>query len=220
MSNNTFSLFHHAAPPKSGGAERPPLLLLLHGFGSNEDDLFSLSPYLDERFLIISARAPVTLGPMSYAWFSLGFSPEGVLVNTEEAESSRLTVRRFIDEVIDFYQVDPGAVYLMGFSQGAMMSLATALTHPGIAAGVVAMSGRILPQTVSQVTDRNALFGLPIFIAHGTRDMVLPIHHGRATRDLLETLPVDLDYREYQMGHEVSAESLQDITSWLRERLD
>lgn len=220
MTDKTFSLFHHAAPPKSGMADRPPLLLLLHGYGSNEDDLFSLSPYLDERFLIVSARAPVPLAPMSYAWFSLGFTPEGVVIDVEEAESSRQALRRFIGEVVEFYGVDPGAVYLMGFSQGAMMSLSTALTFPGTAAGVVAMSGRVLPQTVERVADPDALFGLPIFVAHGTRDVVLPISHGRATRDLLQSLPVDMVYREYQMGHEVSADSLHDITSWLRERLD
>ncbi|MBK9314327.1 MAG: alpha/beta fold hydrolase [Acidobacteria bacterium] len=220
MSNQTFSLFHHAAPPKSGLADRPPLLLLLHGFGSNEDDLFSLAPYLDERFLVISARAPVALGPMSYAWFSLGFTPEGVLINAEEAESSRLTISRFIDELIDYYRVDSQAIYLMGFSQGAMMSLSTALNSPGTVAGVVAMSGRLLPQTAAQVKDPDALFGLPIFVLHGTRDMVLPVHHGRATRDLLTSLPVDLQYREYEMGHEVSAQSLEDIAEWLKARLD
>src|SRR5262245_34606894 len=59
MSDHTFSLIHHTAPPKSGLNGKPPLLLLLHGYGANEDDLFSLAPYLDERFRVVSARAPV-----------------------------------------------------------------------------------------------------------------------------------------------------------------
>src|SRR5262245_66215363 len=69
MSNRTFSLFHQVAPPKGGLESKPPLLLLLHGYGANEDDLFSLAPYLDERFMIVSARAPIMLQPMSYAEF-------------------------------------------------------------------------------------------------------------------------------------------------------
>ncbi|MCI0337948.1 MAG: alpha/beta fold hydrolase, partial [Acidobacteria bacterium] len=142
ISNQSFLLIHLVAPPRTGLTEKPPLLLLLHGFGANEDDLFTLAPYLDERFLIVSARAPVELGPVSYAWFNLGFTPEGVVINLEEAESSRLRLRKFINELIEFYQIDPRAVYLMGFSQGAMMSLALALTYPGIAAAVVSMSGR------------------------------------------------------------------------------
>lgn len=220
MTGQKFSLFHHAAPPKAGISGKPPLLLLLHGFGSNEDDLFSLAPYLDERLLVVSARAPVTLAPMSYAWFSLGFSPEGVIINTEEAESSRLQIRRFIDEVVEHYQADGDALYLMGFSQGAMMSLAVALTFPGVAAGVAAMSGRILPQTIDMIPNRDALIGLPVFVAHGTRDVVLPIHHARDTRARLSELPIDLLYHEYEMGHEVSADSLRDITTWLSARLD
>src|SRR5262245_61781763 len=59
MSDRTFSLFHQVAPPKGGLGGKPPLLLLLHGYGANEDDLFSLAPYLDGRFMIVSPRAPI-----------------------------------------------------------------------------------------------------------------------------------------------------------------
>lgn len=215
-----FSLFHHAAPPKSELGGRPPLLLLLHGFGANEDDLFSLAPYLDERFLVISARGPVTLGPMSYGWFNLGFTPEGIVVDPKEVEGARQTIRTFIDEVVTHYQADRDRVFLMGFSQGAMMSLAVALTFPGTAAAVVAMSGRLMPQTVQQIPDRDALMDLPIFLAHGTRDMVLPVGHGRDARMRLSALPVELTYHEYDMAHEVTADELQDITTWLTVQLD
>jgi len=53
----------------------------------------------------------------------------------------------------------------------------------------------------------------------GQYDPVLPVHHGRAARDQLATLPVDLTYREYAMGHEVTPESLADVVAWLQERL-
>src|SRR5215470_9456026 len=157
MSDRIFSLFHQVAPPKGGLESKPPLLLLLHGYGGNEDDLFSLAPYLDGRFMIVSARAPIMLQPMSYAWFNLGFTPQGVVVNLEEVESSRRTIQKFIGEIVEAYDCDPKSVYLMGFSQGAMLSLAVALTYPGSAAGVVAMSGRMLPQALGQVADKDAL---------------------------------------------------------------
>jgi phospholipase/carboxylesterase len=220
MSDHTFSLFHQAAPPRSGLTGKPPLLLLLHGYGANEDDLFSLAPYLDERFMIVSARAPITLQPMSYAWFNLGFSPQGIVVDPDEVESGLRVIHKFIGEVVETYQCDPSAVYLMGFSQGAMMSLTVALTCPGAVAGVVAMSGRMLPQTLSQIPDKDALIGLPIFVAHGRQDTVLPISHGRNTREQLSELPVDVTYHEYDMAHEISADSMDDITEWLKERLD
>ena len=69
--------------------EHPPLLLLLHGVGSNEEDLYGLVPYLDKRFLIVSARAPITLEPGSYAWFELTFTPQGPIINPAQAEASR-----------------------------------------------------------------------------------------------------------------------------------
>jgi phospholipase/carboxylesterase len=222
MSNQSFSLFHHVAPPQAGLGSNPPLLLLLHGFGANEEDLFSLAPYLDERFLVVSARAPFVLGPMSYAWFRLGFTPEGEFfaIDPEDAERSRHLIRKFIEELVEAYHCDPNAIYLMGFSQGAMMSLAVALTFPGLAAAVVAMSGRILPHTISQIPDKDLLAGLPIFVAHGTQDTLIPINNGRDLRSRLSALPVDLTYREYQMGHAISAESLSDITAWLKDQLD
>lgn len=220
MNEQTFSLFHHSAPPKSGLSEKPPLLLLLHGYGANEDDLFSLAPYLDERFLIVSARGPVSLRGMGHAWFNLGFTPQGIAVDPEEIEAARQILRKFIGEIVEAYDCDPNAVYLVGFSQGGMMALAVALTFPGVAAAVVAMSGRLLPQTVEQITDKDMLFGLPVLVVHGTRDTVLPISHARETKARLAELPVDLTYHEYEMAHEVSAESLEDVTEWLKAQLD
>jgi phospholipase/carboxylesterase len=220
MTDHTFSLFHQVASPRSGLEGKPPLLLLLHGYGANEDDLFSLAPYLDERFMIVSARAPITLQPMSYAWFNLGFTPQGILVDPEEVESARRTAHKFLGELTETYECDSNAVYLMGFSQGAMMSLSLALTYPGSAAGVVAMSGRVLPQALQSIPDKDILTGLPIFVAHGSRDMLIPINQGRDTRAKLSELPVDLTYREYDMGHEISYDSLKDIAEWLKDRLN
>ena len=201
-------------------ADTPPLLLLLHGVGSNEHDLFGLAPYLDERFLSISVRAPNTLGPGSYAWFDVDFTPQGPVIDPAQAEASREALINFIGEAITAYGADPKQVYLVGFSQGAIMSAGVALTRPDLVAGVVLMSGRILPQIQPMMVDPEKLEGLPILVVHGVADTVLPINHGRASRQLLASLPVELTYHEYPMGHEVSQESLADVSSWLSAQLD
>src|SRR6266567_8639210 len=103
-------------------AGTPPLLLLLHGIGSNEHDLYGLVPFLDKRFLIISVRAPNTLGPGSYAWFEVDFTPQWPAINPAQAEASRLALITFLDEAVNAYNADPKQIYLMGFSQGAIMS--------------------------------------------------------------------------------------------------
>ena len=220
MSHQPFSLIHLTREPIHAAPGSPPLLLLLHGVGSHEHDLTGLAPSLDGRFLVASARAPNTLAPWSYVWFHIEFTQGGPVIDPLEAEESRVTLLRFIDELIAAYGIDPKRVYLLGFSQGAIMSLSLALTRPDKMAGVVAMSGRILPEVLPLVDAPAALAGLPIFVVHGTADPVLPIHYGRASRDRLAGLPVALTYREYPMGHQVTMESLQDVAAWLRERLD
>jgi phospholipase/carboxylesterase len=220
MSLQPLSLIHRIEKSAVDSSNPPPLLLLLHGLGSNEDDLMGLVSQLDKRFFIVSARAPIPLSPGSYGWFRVNFTQTGPIINPTDAESSRLSLLHFIDELVEAYALNSKRVYLMGFSQGAIMAFSLALTQPNKVAGVVAMSGRILPEVLPQMDEPKALTGLPIFMTHGTADTVLPIHHGRNSRDFLETLPVTLTYREYPMGHQVSQESLKDIDVWLAKQLD
>lgn len=215
----TLPLVHLVRQPiiKDGA---PPLLLLLHGIGSNEHDLYGLAPFLDKRFLIISVRAPNTLGPGSYAWFEVDFTQQGPIINMEQAEASLKTLITFLTEAITVYGADPKQVYLMGFSQGAIMSASVALIQPELVAGVVLMSGRIPSEIRPLIASNEKLSGLPFLVVHGTADRVLPITYGRATRELLSSLPVDLTYHEYPMGHQVSQESLSEVTTWLTKQLD
>jgi phospholipase/carboxylesterase len=215
-----FSLVHAVREPTERSVTPPPVLLLLHGVGSNEQDLMALAPMLDHRFFVISTRAPFTLQHGSYAWYHVQFTPTGQIMNPEEAEASRFRILHFIDEVNDSYNVDPERMFIMGFSQGCIMSVAAALTEPQRFAGVVGMSGRLLPGIVDKAAPADELRGLPVFISHGTADQVLGIEYGRALNDALERLPVNLTYREYPMGHHVSNQSLSDIERWLSERLD
>jgi phospholipase/carboxylesterase len=214
------SLIHLTRQPTVRSEGRPPLLLLLHGVGSHEADLFMLAPHLDQRFLIVSARAPNTLAPGMYAWFEVQLDPVNPVINPEQAETSRQILIRFIDEVVDAYGADPRRVFLMGFSQGAIMSLGVLLTRPEKVSGVVAMSGRILSEVLANMAPPEAMRGIPVLVVHGVADPILPIHHGRAIRDLLAKLPVDLTYKEYTMGHQVTEESLADVAAWLRMQLD
>lgn len=213
------SLFHLVRKPTIG-SPTVPLLLLLHGVGSNEKDLFALAPELDGRFLIISARAPNQIGPGAHAWFHVEFTPEGPQHDPRMAAASRGLLLTFLDEVAEEYGVDPGRSYLMGFSQGAIMSLYVALTQPTRVAGVVAMSGRVLPEAEAEMAPADEFQGLPVLYVHGTHDAVLPIQYGRAAREVLSKLPIDLEYREFEMPHTVSAESFGVVKTWLSTRLE
>lgn len=220
---------HHLVHPPSPDAHgrRPPLLLLLHGVGSHEADLFALAPMLDRRLLCLSLRAPFVLAPGSYAWFEVELDPIAPIIDVEQAEESRRRVGEFIPRAVQHYQADPARVFLLGFSQGAIISLALCLTRPELIAGVAALSGRTLPELFSQegpmagrLAPPEALEGLPVLVLHGRHDPVLPINFGRDTRDRFGALPVELSYHELPMAHNVSPEALVLVRRWLTDQLD
>jgi phospholipase/carboxylesterase len=219
MSESTFPLAHLVREPAH--ADGPaPLLILLHGYGSNEQDLMGLTSYLDPRFVVVSVRAPYRLMQFGFAWFELDVTPTNIGYDPAHVEMSRELIVRFIDEAVRAYNADPARVYLLGFSQGAMMGARVTLTQPELVAGAVLMSGSVVPEMAPDAEATQALAGKPFLVVHGTFDDVLPIAHGRTSREVLSQLPVSLTYKEYPMGHEVSLDSLQLVAGWLRERLD
>ena len=222
----TLRLTHLVRPPRrdtqTAGGERTarPMLVLLHGVGGNERDLLELAPSLDERLLIVSARAPNTRTPGSYAWYEVQFTPDGPVYDPAHAEEARTILIDFLGEAAEAYGADPRRVILGGFSQGAIMSGAVGLSRPDLVAGVAMMSGRVLPEVRSIIAPPDELEGKPFLVVHGTQDQVLPIEYGREVRDLLQSLPVDLTYNEYPMPHTVGERSLRDVAAWLSARLD
>ncbi len=220
MTLQPLSLTHLVQEPTQTSPAKPPLLLLLHGVGSNEQDLFALASYADPRFFVVSARAPLVLGPNAYGWYRVQFTDHGPRHDPAEAEAGRAAAAAFIQEAVAAYGLDGQNVYLAGFSQGAITGLSIALTAPETIAGAVIMSGRLLPEAQAAMASPEQLRGLPLFVAHGTRDAVLPIAFGREINQVLSALPLDLTYKEYDMAHQVSAASLGDISAWLSRRLD
>lgn len=217
------SLTHLTRAPEQQLAEgmRPPLLALLHGVGSNEHDLFALAPEFDPRLRIVSARAPLTRGPGSYAWFEVQFLPQGgFLIDPQQLDASRTTLIGFLGEAVEAYGADPERVYLMGFSQGAIMSLTLALTQPRLLAGVAAISGRIPPEVQPWIVPPEETAGLPVIVSHGRADTVISIDWGRRARETLERQRVALTYREHEMGHFIPPATLAEVRGWLTQRID
>ena len=133
-------------PPEPG--KKPPLLILLHGVGSNERDLFGLAEELDPRFLVVSVRSPLSFDFGGYGWYPVRFTPQGAVGDTALVEAGRQKLIAFIEEAVTAYDADPAQVYLLGFSQGAIMGLFVTLTRPDLVAGMVAMSGRTTPRSM------------------------------------------------------------------------
>jgi phospholipase/carboxylesterase len=219
LPDNTFLYYVVQEPVKTSELGKSPLLVLLHGYGSNEEDLFSLAAQLDGRLFAASLRAPIDMGYDAYSWGPISVTPSGASFDIAEIKKSLELVKRTIEDIVLVYDLDPKQVYVMGFSQGAALTLALTLSTPEMVAGAVVMSGRRLPEIIDEAAEGD-LEELPIFVAHGINDDVLPISDGRAIRDHLSTLPVRLDYHEYSMGHTVSVESFFDIAQWFIARLN
>ncbi|WP_445717272.1 alpha/beta hydrolase [Flavobacterium sp.] len=196
--------------------DKNPLLLLLHGYGSNEEDLFSFAAELPQDHYVISVRAPYDLQPYGHAWYAIHFdADENKFSDNEQAKESVQIIASFIDEIIKQYPIDSKNVNLIGFSQGAILSYATALTYPEKIAKVVALSGYYNQEIVPENIDTNAISHLKFFISHGSVDQVIPVEWARKAKPALENLGLEVEYQEYPIGHGVSPKNFFDFKNWL-----
>ena len=209
------SLYHLVRAPKII-KDKNPLLLLLHGYGSNEEDLFSFATELPEEYYVVSARAPFDLSYGSYAWYAINFdADEKKFSDLGQARASRDIIVRFIDELVDNYPIDAAQVTLVGFSQGCILSYAVALSYPEKVQRVVAMSGYLNPDIAVDDYLENDFSKLRIFASHGTVDQVIPVEWARKSIPTLQVLGIEVVFKEYPVGHGVAPQNFFDFKHWL-----
>lgn len=196
--------------------DKNPLLLLIHGYGSNEEDLFSFAAELPPEYYIVSARAPYNMQYGSYAWYAINFdADQNKFSDNDQARTSRDLIAKFIDELVANYTIDASNVTLIGFSQGTILSYAVALSHPEKVQRVVAMSGYINQEIIEENYLKNLFSNLKIFTSHGTVDQVIPVEWGRKAKPFLENLGIETTYKEYPIGHGVSPQNFHDFKNWI-----
>ena len=194
-----------------------PLIILLHGYGSNEEDLFSFAPELPKEYYVISVRAPFDLQPYGHAWYAIHFdADENKFSDNDQAKESVKLIANFIDEMVKEYPIDTENINLIGFSQGAILSYATALTYPEKISKVVALSGYFNQEIVPEVIDTKAISHLKFFVSHGSVDQVIPVEWARKAKPALENLGLEVEYQEYPIGHGVSPKNFLDFKNWLQ----
>lgn len=199
--------------------EKNPLLLLLHGYGSNEADLFSFASELPDEYYVISARAPYDLQYGSYAWYAINFdADQNKFSDHDQAILSRDLVVRFIEELKVQFPIDSSNITLIGFSQGSILSFSIALSYPNIVQRVGALSGYLNLDLNSENYQNNDYSNLKIFASHGTLDQVIPLEWARKTDTILKKLGINSTYKEYPIGHGVSPQNFFDLKDWLQGR--
>jgi phospholipase/carboxylesterase len=211
------NLLHTLYEPAGDGPH--PTIVALHGWGASGMDLLGLAPYLSGgQFLVLcpQGRVEVALGPtVGYGWFPLTLGaapdPEAFTAGVEDA-------KRFLDGALQRYPVNPSKLVVLGFSQGGVIAYALALAEPQRFVGLVALSSW-LPEPVVQALPAASRERLSTLVHHGGRDDLIDVGRGRESVEALRRLQVPVVYREFDMGHEINAESLTDLSKWLEDKI-
>lgn len=211
------SLHYIVREPKEA-ISNPPLLILLHGYGSNEQDLFSFAEELPDNLLIVSAQAPHSMGMGAYAWYAINFDAiNGKFSDLVQAKESVDKIALFIDEIKVKYNTNPDKTFLLGFSQGAILSYALSINYPNKVQHIIALSGYIneelLPKEIPSTITTD------YYISHGTVDQVLPIDWARKAPIILSENQLQSEYSEYPVGHGVAPQNFYSFKKWIENRL-
>ena len=220
MEKQTLLLEHNYRAAKNT-TDNAPVIIMLHGFGSDENDLFSFANELPEKFAIISLKAPIRLEPYGNAWYNIYFdNAQGKFSDNEQAISSRELVSKCIDEVIEKYNVDANNVTLLGFSQGTILSFAIALSYPEKVKNVIGLSGYVNEEILKEGYKNNDFSNLNIYTSHGNVDQVIPVQWARKTEPFFKKLNINCVYSEYPVGHGVAPQNFQNFKEWLEDIKD
>lgn len=215
MEKQTLLLEHNYKAPKTN-SKNAPAIILLHGFGSDENDLFSFASELPENYHIISLKAPIPMQPYGNAWYNIYFdSNDGKFSDNEQAIASRELVIKCIDEIVEKYQVNAEAITLLGFSQGTILSFSIALSYPEKVKNIIGLSGYINEEILKEGYEKNDFSHLNIYSSHGSVDQVIPVDWARKTEPFLKNLNIDCTYSEFPVGHGVAPQNFYELKEWL-----
>jgi phospholipase/carboxylesterase len=195
------------------------LLVLHHGRGTDESDLLGLADFLDpeRRLQVVTPRAPLQLpGSPGYHWYLV---PRVGYPDPETFAAAREALAELHDGLWEETGIGPGRTVLGGFSMGAVMSYATALSsdRPSVA-GILAFSGFVptvegWEPALADRTDTRA------FVSHGRNDPVIGVEFAERAKSLLADGGLDVTYRESELGHQIDPAHLREASAWLGEVL-
>ena len=210
-------MLHYEIRKPKKATTNPPLLVLLHGYGSNELDLFSFAEELPDELLIVSARAPYEMGMGGYAWYAINFDNNNdKFSDLNQARESLGKISSFIDTIKKEHNTSK--TFLLGFSQGAILSYALSFHYPNKIQHVIALSGyfneELLPKNPSEEK-----INTDYYISHGSVDQVIPVDWARRAPKFLENLQLKNVFSEYPVGHGVAPQNFYNFKSWIEERL-
>tara|TARA_A100001011_G_scaffold367418_1_gene420825 strand:+ start:119 stop:766 length:648 start_codon:yes stop_codon:yes gene_type:complete len=192
------------------------VIIMLHGYGSNKEDLFSFSDYMNPKALIISVQAPHKMDYGSYCWWALNFDESmNLSIEVSQARESINQLHKFISEyLVDNYNFSLNNIFLLGFSQGAMVAYTLSINYPDFYKKVIGLSGKI-PYEIINYNKENDYSLHNYFCSHGIFDQVIPIDIGRDSSSWFTNKKIKHVFLEFQSQHGVSPENFEEMKSWI-----
>lgn len=200
-------------------------VIWLHGLGADGHDFEPIVPALElpealgVRFIFPHApERPVTIngGEVMRAWYD--FVPHSETAGHDDIVESSASVRAFVEREIE-RGISAQQIVLAGFSQGGVIALHTGLRLESRIAGIIALSTYLddFRRTEQERTDAN--LAIPILMAHGTQDPLIPVMQAATSRENLIRLGYDVRWFDYPMGHQVCMPEVEEISRFLQEIL-
>ncbi len=206
-------------------AEAVACVIWLHGLGADGHDFEPIVPELrlpeslPIRFIFPHApMKPITIngGEEMRAWYD--FIPHSETAGADDIAESAIQLRQFIDREID-RGISPSKILLAGFSQGGVIALYTGVRYEQRLAGILALSTYLHDFTSTEKERTDANLAIPIMMAHGTADPMIPIMRAATSRENLIRLGYDVRWFDYPMGHQVCMEEISEISNFMQEIL-
>jgi phospholipase/carboxylesterase len=196
---------------------KTPLLILLHGYGSNEEDLFSFTPTLPENWLIVSFRAPLNSEYGGYSWYDIDLMNEENRIDIPQAKQALEKILENIMKVSNHYGLTDNETHLAGFSQGGILTYSLALQHPELFSKIACLSCYPEEKLLENIVkEKKKLERLRFFVSHGIDDAVIPLDWAKKGAELLYDLSCYFSFREYMSGHGVNQKNYMDLMEFFQ----
>jgi phospholipase/carboxylesterase len=198
-----------SADPEDGPATAA--IIAIHGRGANASDLVGIADMLDlpgVRWVFPQGwmALPHAFGT-GWAWYDMPPRDRDGVVE------SRRRLTWLLDRVTA--EIPAERTVVAGFSQGAVMTLDVGLRYPKRLAGLAPLSGYLHDPAAAARDLSPAQRATPVFLAHGTLDDVIPVAGSRAAAAFLEGAKIPVEAHEYPMGHQISADEVADLRSFV-----
>jgi phospholipase/carboxylesterase len=213
-------LLHTAYVPEGEGPF--PTIVAIHGWGANAMDLLGLAPILHGgEALVLSPQGPLALAdPQSRTVIGFGWFPLTANRPPDPLEFAKAVgvFEEWLDQALARYPADRDHVVLLGFSQGGVIAYDLFLRHPERFAGLAALSSWLPPEVAERAGSADALKGRPVLLLHGSSDPMIAVDRARESRDRLLPLGLNVTYREFEMGHEITPDALRALLEWFEDK--